>query len=75
MESKSKQRPLKQPDGFAITEEVAFIEFNPNGEHSPHVAAFMAIATLDRPGTFRFPMPDGNHCVVDVGFENLTGAH
>lgn len=56
--------------GFDVTCVIGRIDIVPNGEESPHVAAFKLIAQHDARGHFSFPMADGRTCSVAVDWED-----
>lgn len=56
--------------GFDVTCVIGRVDVVPQGDVPAHVAAFELIARHDAQGSFRFPMPDGRTCVVDVFWED-----
>lgn len=57
--------------GFDVTCVVGRVEYDANGDMSPHKAAFIIIAEQDMPGTYTFPMSVGGTCSVTVDYENM----
>lgn len=64
------EAPPAYESGFAVVveREVGYVSFG-GGSVPPHVAAFQIIAEADEQGVYKFPMPDGRTCVVDVSWE------
>lgn len=67
--SKRRPHPGMRP-GFDVVCTIGRVELGPDGEDSPHVAAFKLIAQHDAPGTFSFPMRDGGECAVTVEYSD-----
>lgn len=59
------------PTHFDVTQVIGTVELG-HGEHTPYVAAFEVIAEYSQPGTFTFPMENGQMCRVDVEYEKLV---
>lgn len=56
--------------GFDVTCVIGRVAIDPAGDgEPPHVVAHKLIAEHDAEGSYRFPMPDGRVCRVDVEFE------
>jgi len=68
---KGVKRPWREDEldtmpGFDVTCVIGRVVIAGGGPHPPHVAAFMLIAEHDAPGTYTFPMANGNECRVTV---------
>lgn len=60
-----------EPFSFAVTlrATIGFVEVSNDPadlDMPPHVAAFGLIARHDTPGTYEFPMANGDTCIVEV---------
>jgi hypothetical protein len=55
---------------FDVTCVLGSVHVQPGEGPSPHVAAFSMIAEHDVPGTYSFPMSNGQTCVVSYSYED-----
>jgi hypothetical protein len=57
------------PITFNVTQVIGSVVLDGTGDMSGKEAAFQVIAKNADDGVFRFPMPDGNDCIVTVEFD------
>lgn len=80
MKRKTAQRTFPKRPSFDITRVVGTVILDEEGDKTPFEAAFEAVAkdvelTGCADGTFQFPSPNGDLCVIHVGFLSSTNGH